>query len=160
MHFCLPFNPATSGGFVAEGNALRSCLLLMTIDTQMTLALLQELLMARRKPADYLAMTNQLSQRILPTTEAALDDLSNLIEDTELNAGTCRNLIGAQKELGRACASLCSNRCHANGRQVNVLPFRRWTRPLHLDDARCCRIVEHILQPKVWLEELHPQQKQ
>ena len=62
--------------------------------------------MARRKPADYPAITNQLSQRILPTTEAALDDLSDLIEDTELNAATCRNLIGAQKELGRACASL------------------------------------------------------
>ena len=61
--------------------------------------------MARRK-ADYSAITTQLSQRILPTTEAALDDLSDLIEDTELNAATCRNLIGAQKELGRACASL------------------------------------------------------
>ena len=61
--------------------------------------------MARRK-ADYSAITEQLSKRILPTTEAALDDLSDLIEDTELNAATCRNLIGAQKELGRACASL------------------------------------------------------
>ena len=30
------------------GNALSSCLLLMTLDTQMTLALLQELLMALR----------------------------------------------------------------------------------------------------------------
>ena len=62
--------------------------------------------MPRRTPADYPAITTQLSQRILPTTEAALDDLSDLIEDTELNAATCRNLIGAQKELGRACASL------------------------------------------------------
>ena len=62
--------------------------------------------MPRRTPADYPAITQQLSQRILPTTEAALDDLSDLIQDTELNAATCRNLIGAQKELGRACASL------------------------------------------------------
>ena len=44
--------------------------------------------MARRKPADYPAITNQLSQRNLPTTEAALNDLSDLIEDTELNAAT------------------------------------------------------------------------
>jgi uncharacterized membrane-anchored protein len=56
--------------------------------------------MARRTPADYPAITQQLSQRILPTTEAALDDLSDLIEDTELNAATCRNLIGAQKNSG------------------------------------------------------------
>ena len=62
--------------------------------------------MPRRTPADYPAITTQLSQQILPTTEAALDDLNDLIEDTELNAATCRNLIGAQKELGRACASL------------------------------------------------------
>ena len=62
--------------------------------------------MPKRTPADYPAITEQLSKRILPTTEAALDDLSDLIEDTELNAATCRNLIGAQKELGRACASL------------------------------------------------------
>ena len=40
--------PATSGVFIAAGNALSSCLLLMTLDTQMTLALLQELLMALR----------------------------------------------------------------------------------------------------------------
>ena len=62
--------------------------------------------MPKRTPADYPAITEQLSKRILPTTEAALDDLSDLIEDPELNAATCRNLIGAQKELGRACASL------------------------------------------------------
>ena len=62
--------------------------------------------MPKRTPADYPAITEQLSKRILPTTEAALDDLSDLIEATELNAATCRNLIGAQKELGRACASL------------------------------------------------------
>ena len=37
-----------SGVFIAEGNASSSCLLPMTLDTQMTLALLQELLMALR----------------------------------------------------------------------------------------------------------------
>ena len=35
--------------FNAEGNALSSCPLPMTLDTQMTLALLQELLMALRE---------------------------------------------------------------------------------------------------------------
>ena len=40
------FNPATSGVFIAAGNALSSCPRQMTADTQMTLALLQELLMA------------------------------------------------------------------------------------------------------------------
>ncbi|MDA9868008.1 hypothetical protein N9C85_01080 [Synechococcus sp. AH-224-I15] len=39
---------ATSGVFVEAGNALSSCLLPMTLDTQMTLDLLQELLMALR----------------------------------------------------------------------------------------------------------------
>ena len=38
--------PATSGVFYAVGNASGSCLRLMTLDTQMSLALLQELLMA------------------------------------------------------------------------------------------------------------------
>ena len=42
------FNPATSGVFIAAGNALSSCPKQMTTDTQMTLALLQELLMALR----------------------------------------------------------------------------------------------------------------
>ena len=36
------------GFFIAAGNALCSCLLPMTLETQMTLALLQELLMALR----------------------------------------------------------------------------------------------------------------
>ena len=36
------------GFFIAAGNALSSCHLLMTLDTQMRLALLQELLMALR----------------------------------------------------------------------------------------------------------------
>ena len=40
--------PPRAGFFIAAGNALSSCLLLMTLDTQMTLALLQELLMALR----------------------------------------------------------------------------------------------------------------
>ena len=37
-----------AGLSIAAGNALSSCPLLMTLDTQMTLALLQELLMALR----------------------------------------------------------------------------------------------------------------
>ena len=41
-------SPATSWVFVAKGNALNSCLKPMTLDTQMTLALRQELLMALR----------------------------------------------------------------------------------------------------------------
>ena len=40
--------PPQAGVFIAAGNAFSSCLLLMTLDTQMTLALLQELLMALR----------------------------------------------------------------------------------------------------------------
>ncbi len=40
--------PPRAGFFIAEGNALSSCLIPMTLDTQMTLALLQELLMALR----------------------------------------------------------------------------------------------------------------
>ena len=40
--------PATSGVFTEAGNALSSCLLLMTLETQITPALLQELLMALR----------------------------------------------------------------------------------------------------------------
>ena len=39
---------ATSGFFIAAGNASSSYLKPMTLDTQMTLALLQELLMALR----------------------------------------------------------------------------------------------------------------
>lgn len=39
---------AYRGVFCIEGNALGSCLLPMPLDTQMTLALLQELLMALR----------------------------------------------------------------------------------------------------------------
>ena len=42
------FNPATSGVFIAAGNALSSCSKQMITDTQMTLALLQKLLMALR----------------------------------------------------------------------------------------------------------------
>ena len=41
-------SPATSGVFIAAGNALTICLLPMTVDTQMTLALLQERLIALR----------------------------------------------------------------------------------------------------------------
>jgi hypothetical protein len=38
--------PRYERGFIAAGNALSRCLLPMTLDTQMTLALPQELLMA------------------------------------------------------------------------------------------------------------------
>ena len=41
-------SPATSGVFNTAGNALSSYLLPMTLDSQMTLALLQEPLMALR----------------------------------------------------------------------------------------------------------------
>ena len=41
-------NTHLAGGFIAAGNALRSCPYPRTLDTQMTLALLQELLMALR----------------------------------------------------------------------------------------------------------------
>ena len=41
-------NPPRSGVFIAAGNALSSRFSLMTLDTQMTLALLQEPLMALR----------------------------------------------------------------------------------------------------------------
>ena len=40
--------PPRAGFFIAAGNALSSRFPLMTLDTQMTLALLQELLMALR----------------------------------------------------------------------------------------------------------------
>ena len=40
--------PPRAGFFIAAGNALSSCLLPMSLETQMTLALLQELLMALR----------------------------------------------------------------------------------------------------------------
>ena len=45
-NYCLASPQA--GFFIAAGNALSSCHLPMTLDTQMTLALLQELLMALR----------------------------------------------------------------------------------------------------------------
>ena len=47
---CLHTNhaPPRAGFFIAAGNALSSCPQPMTLDTQMTLALLQELLMALR----------------------------------------------------------------------------------------------------------------
>ena len=51
MNICFEFDslrPATSGVFIAAGNASSSCFFPMTLDTQMTLALLQELLMALR----------------------------------------------------------------------------------------------------------------
>ena len=48
LNACLLFRAATSGVFIAAGNASSSCLRLMTLDTQMTLALLQKLLMALR----------------------------------------------------------------------------------------------------------------
>ena len=44
----LPPTTLPVGFFIAEGNASSSCLRPMTLDTQMTLALLQELLMALR----------------------------------------------------------------------------------------------------------------
>ena len=40
-------SPATSGVFIAAGNASSSCPQPMTLDTQMTMALLQGLLMAK-----------------------------------------------------------------------------------------------------------------
>ena len=49
MNICFEFDslrPATSGVFIAAGNASSSCFFPMPLDTQMTLALLQELLMA------------------------------------------------------------------------------------------------------------------
>ena len=51
MNICFEFDslrPATSGVFIAAGNASSSCFFPMPLDTQMTLALLQELLMALR----------------------------------------------------------------------------------------------------------------
>ena len=44
MHFF----SATSGGFISARNSSSSCHLPITLDTQMTLAVLQELLMALR----------------------------------------------------------------------------------------------------------------
>ncbi len=44
----LPKNPELGGVFIAAGKTLSSCILLMTLDTQITLALLQGLLMALR----------------------------------------------------------------------------------------------------------------
>ena len=43
-----PSIPSRAWFLIERGNALSSCLLSMTLDTQMTLALLQELLMALR----------------------------------------------------------------------------------------------------------------
>ncbi len=47
-HICSQSLPLTSVVFIAAGNALSSCTLPMTLAMQMTLALLQELLMALR----------------------------------------------------------------------------------------------------------------
>ena len=47
MNICFEFDslrPATSGVFIAAGNASSSCFFPMPLDTQMTLALLQEML--------------------------------------------------------------------------------------------------------------------
>ena len=59
-----------------------------------------------RQPANYERISELLSQRILPTAEAAQEDLQDILDDYEINAATVRNLIGASKELAKACGSL------------------------------------------------------
>ena len=48
MYVCFPFRHNTSGFFIAAGDALSSCPNPINLDSQMTLALQQELLMAFR----------------------------------------------------------------------------------------------------------------
>ncbi len=57
----------------------------------------------KRHPANYRELSIQLSQKILPTAEAALSDLEDILQNTELNAANARNLIAAQRELSKAC---------------------------------------------------------
>ncbi len=62
--------------------------------------------MNRRNKADYQQLTHQIGSQILPTVEAALVDIEDIVQDVELSASVIRQLSGAQREASKACKSL------------------------------------------------------
>ena len=62
--------------------------------------------MKKRVKADYEQLTHQVKDLILPTILAALTDIEDIIEETELASCVIRQLSGAQREASKACKSL------------------------------------------------------
>ena len=62
----------------------------------------------KRQPADHKLICDVIKAKIFPSLQDAMDDLSDIIDDYELSAPLCRNLIGVQKELIKAEKSLCA----------------------------------------------------
>lgn len=60
----------------------------------------------KRQPADHKLIVDIISAKAVPSLHDAMDDLSDIIDDMELSAPLCRNLIGAQKELLKAEKSM------------------------------------------------------
>ena len=64
----------------------------------------------KRQPADHKLISDIIQAKIFPSIHDAQDDLADIIDDYELSAPLCRNLIGVQKELIKAEKSLSAAR--------------------------------------------------
>ncbi len=62
--------------------------------------------MIKRQKADYEEISRQLGSLVSPTIEAALYEVDDIIDATELSVGVLRNLSGATRELGKSLKSI------------------------------------------------------